>query len=320
MGLLVPLSLRGDRAAGGAVERGALAVRVVGALAAADLSHRDGPESIGRLAGAARRAIPGRGPGRPAAGRAQGERMDRSRPGRADDASGPSPRSPTFPSSVLIKERTAEGKVEERRDVASRGRRVSRSSFPPSASSSTIDLAGGDDWLGPLHGRAGRPPVARRDEASRQGARRHLRADFEPSRTRGSTCCFLPDTEVELTLVGNEPISESQVKIQAGKTLPLSRSDEPHVHRDVEAQRGDDARDPADLGQDGAGLEARRSSRSVCSRTGSRGSRCGPWARRPCHADRDDSAFDQRDRRFRAGRSAAAESTGPRAPTTSPSR
>ena len=37
---------------------------------------------------------------------------------------------------------------------------------------------------------------------------------------------FLPDTEIELTLVGTEPISESQVKIQAGKTLPLARADE----------------------------------------------------------------------------------------------
>src|SRR5262249_1844909 len=37
---------------------------------------------------------------------------------------------------------------------------------------------------------------------------------------------FLPDTEIELILVGTESISAAQVKYQADKLLPLSRQDD----------------------------------------------------------------------------------------------
>ncbi len=49
---------------------------------------------------------------------------------------------------------------------------------------------------------------------------------FERSKIRSQHLLFLPDTEIELTLVGSEPLSECQVKIQAGKALPLSRSND----------------------------------------------------------------------------------------------
>ena len=47
-----------------------------------------------------------------------------------------------------------------------------RYEFPPSPASSTFDLAGGDDWLGPITVERVDRPVARRDPAPRQGARR----------------------------------------------------------------------------------------------------------------------------------------------------
>ena len=77
---------RRNRAPGGATERSALADGLKAAMAPEDLPHRDGIEQIGRFAGAARRAVRVRGPGRPAADRAEGERMDRSWPGGTDQA------------------------------------------------------------------------------------------------------------------------------------------------------------------------------------------------------------------------------------------
>ena len=134
------------------------------------------------------------------------------------------PSAAVTPSSVLINERTPEGKV---RKAAMSEAGPDRFTFelPPSSSSSAIDLAGGDDWLGPLTvTRVDRPSLAEtRVRVKEPGA---TYTGFRAVDDARQHLLFLPDTEIELTLVGTEAISESQVKIQAGKTLSLARGDD----------------------------------------------------------------------------------------------
>ena len=160
------------------------------------------------------------------------------------------PSAAVAPSSVLINERTAEGKV---RKAAMSEAGPDRFTFelPPSTSSSAIDLAGGDDWLGPIKvERVDRPSLAEtRVRVKEPGA---TYSGFRTVDDARQHLLFLPDTEIELTLVGTEAISESQVKIQAGKTLAACAGRRSHVHDDLEAHRGHHARDPLDVGQDGA--------------------------------------------------------------------
>jgi hypothetical protein len=125
------------------------------------------------------------------------------------------------PHSVLINERTGEGKV---RKAAMSEAGLDRFTFelPPSSSSSAIDLAGGDDWLGPLTvKRVDRPSLAETKVRVKEPGATY--SGFRTVDDARQHLLFLPDTEIELELVGTEPISESQVKIQAGKTLPLVR-------------------------------------------------------------------------------------------------
>ena len=105
--------------------------------------------------------------------------------------------------------------------------------LPASSSSSAIDLAGGDDWLGPFTvERVDRPALAE-TQAARQGARRNVHAAFARVDDPRQHLLFLPDTEIELTLVGTESISASQVKIQADKLLRLLRGDDRTYHDDT---------------------------------------------------------------------------------------
>src|SRR5262249_59536392 len=100
-----------------------------------------------------------------------------------------------------------------------------RYEFPPSSSSSTFSLTGGDDWLGPIAlERVDRPALAatrlrvKEPGASYQGfrdvgdARQHL--------------LFLPDTEIELTLAGSEKLADTQVKVEPAAQTALKRNDE----------------------------------------------------------------------------------------------
>ena len=86
--------------------------------------------------------------------------MDRSRPGRADRCSGPSPSQPKFPAPCSSRNapRKARSRTERCRES---GPATFTFELPASASSSAIDLAGGDDWLGPFTvERVDRPSLA----------------------------------------------------------------------------------------------------------------------------------------------------------------
>ncbi len=134
------------------------------------------------------------------------------------------PAQPRIPAAVLIKERTAEGKVRNGAMAESGPARFSFE-FPPASASSTFDLVGGDDWLGPFTvERVDRPSLAETKLRVKEPGATYT--GFRNVDDPRQHLLFLPDTEVELTLVGTEPISESSVKIQAGKTLALSRGDE----------------------------------------------------------------------------------------------
>ena len=178
------------------------------------------------------------------------------------------PSAAVTPFSVLINERTAEGKV---RKAAMSESGLDRFSFelPPSSSTSAIDLVGGDDWLGPLTvTRVDRPSLAETKVRVKEPGATY--SGLSHGGRRRQHLLFLPDTEIELELVGTEPISESQVKIQAGKTLSLVRGDDRSfttTWKLTEATTLEILLKSAKT----AFLRSRRSCRSGCSRTERRG-------------------------------------------------
>jgi hypothetical protein len=132
------------------------------------------------------------------------------------------PRS-TAPESVVVRERTAERVVREAVMVATSPHQF-RYEFPQSPSSSTFELIGDDDWLGPLRlERVDRPALEKIS----------LRA-HEPGTSPGSFrtvddprqhLVFLPDSEIELTLTGSEPISDLHLNVHPGKPPEIERLD-----------------------------------------------------------------------------------------------
>src|SRR5262249_30910450 len=92
-------------------------------------------------------------------------------------------------------------------------------------SSSTFELAGGDDWLGPLKlERVDRPSLAEtRLRVKEPGATYQGFRNVEDPRQH---LLFLPDTEIEVTLVGNEPLADTQLKVHPGNPPELKRIDE----------------------------------------------------------------------------------------------
>ena len=134
------------------------------------------------------------------------------------------PANPKTPESVAVQEQTAEGPSREGVMVATEPTRF-QYEFPPSSSSSKFKLEGGDDWLGPLTlERVDRPSLAEtRLRVKEPGA------NYEGFRSIDDTrqhLIFLPDTEVELTLVGNEALSDTKVKVHAGNSPALKRIDD----------------------------------------------------------------------------------------------
>ena len=133
------------------------------------------------------------------------------------------PGSPKPPRAVVVRERTAEGKVRDA-VMVSTGPNQFRHEFPPSSSSSTFELAGGDDWLGPI-------PIDRVDRPSLAGVK--LRVKEPGSLDKGfrdvddprQHLLFFPDTEVEMTLVGSEPLAETKLNVHPGATPGLDRLD-----------------------------------------------------------------------------------------------
>ena len=128
-----------------------------------------------------------------------------------------------LPSAVRIRERTAKGAVRDAIMVAT-GPVSFRHELPPSSSSTTFDLTGGDDWLGPI-------VVERVDRPSLASAKLRV---HEPGMAKGTfrvveegqqQPVFLPDTEIELTLSANEPISDAKLTVHPGEAPKLTRVD-----------------------------------------------------------------------------------------------
>ena len=128
-----------------------------------------------------------------------------------------------LPDAVRLRERTKKGSVRDAIMVAT-GPASFRHELPPSSTSTTFDLTGGDDWLGPI-------TVERVDRPSLAQARLRV---HEPGTPKGTfrvvedsqqQPVFLPDTEIELTLIGSEPISDARLTVHPGEAPKLTRID-----------------------------------------------------------------------------------------------
>jgi hypothetical protein len=130
---------------------------------------------------------------------------------------------PTTPAEVRIRERTAEGAVRDA-VMTSTGPSRFRHELPPSTTSSVFHLNGGDDWLGPIR-------VERVDRPSLTATRLRVRDPGSPGNSFREVedtrqhLIFLPDTEVELTLVGSEPIAQARIDVHPGTPPPMDRVD-----------------------------------------------------------------------------------------------
>jgi hypothetical protein len=129
----------------------------------------------------------------------------------------------TAPAEVRVRERAAEGTIHDALMTAVGPRRF-RHELPPSSASSTFTLLGGDDWLGPIRvERVDRPALeATRLRVREPGSPGNVFRAIEDTRQH---LIFLPDTEVELTLVGTEPIARARVDIHPGAPPGLDRVD-----------------------------------------------------------------------------------------------
>jgi len=133
------------------------------------------------------------------------------------------PATPAVPDAVRIDERAAEG-AERTSVMDTTGPARFRAELPPSATSSTLNLEGGDDWLGPIRvERVDRPSLGSigmrvRDPGASEGA-------FRPVEDVRQHPVLLPDTEVELTFVGSEPLARARVDIHPGSPLAPERVD-----------------------------------------------------------------------------------------------
>ncbi len=134
------------------------------------------------------------------------------------------PESSAIPKAVFVKERTAERKTRDAVMAEAEPARF-RYEFPPTAKSSTFEVTGGDDWLGPiLLERVDRPSLAEtRVRVREPGATYPGMRNVEDSHQH---LVFLPDTEVELTMVGSEPLADVRLKVQSGDPPALKRVDE----------------------------------------------------------------------------------------------
>lgn len=135
------------------------------------------------------------------------------------------PASPVNPRAVLVRERTADRSLRDGVMVATAAGRF-RFEFPPAPKSSTFVLSGGDDWLGPL-------AVTRVDRPSLAGIGLRVKEPGAPADAGFRTIAdarqhltFLPDTEIELTLTGSEPLTETRLNVHPGAAPGLSRKDE----------------------------------------------------------------------------------------------
>ena len=223
-GLLVPVAVRMVGAAGRSLEPRAVAPGLDRALAAADLPHRDG----------AGRARPARWPRATSGSRMEVRtdlpliepRGDRgsSRAGASRWSCARSPSGRGSPKRSVVREtnRRAHGPC---RDDGRSGCHSIPLRVP--AVVRLVDLRADRRRRLARTDRPGarRPPVAGRDQAARPGAGASYQGfrDVDDPRQH---LLFLPDTEVELTLVGSEPLADARLKVHPGSPPELRRIDE----------------------------------------------------------------------------------------------
>ncbi len=134
------------------------------------------------------------------------------------------PEAPAIPEAVRVRERTADGATRDA-VMTSIGPGRFRHELPPSSTSSTFELTGGDDWLGPIR-------VERVDRPALEAIKLRVRdpgpsglGEYRAIEDTRQHLIFLPDTEVELTLVGTEPIARTRVDVHPGAPPGLARVD-----------------------------------------------------------------------------------------------
>jgi hypothetical protein len=133
------------------------------------------------------------------------------------------PAATAAPQSVRLRERTADGTRREATMATVAPGRF-RHEVPAAPASSTIELTGGDDWLGPI-------TIERVDRPVLAGVRLRVKEPgtaspaFRTVADPRQHLLFLPDTEVELTLTGSEPLAGTQLKVNPGKPPALNRVD-----------------------------------------------------------------------------------------------
>ena len=215
--------------------------------------------------------------------------------------SGASPRRPVTPGRSRPRA-DRRGADPRRGDGRDRARRSFRHEFPPSSASSTFELTGGDDWLGPIPVERVDRPVAGRRPSSASASPAPPTSGFRAVEDPRQHLVFLPDTEVELTLVGSEPLAgrppEGPSRAAArrwtastpGRSPPAGPSARRRRWRSCSPRaRPGWTRKPAFLS-----LGLLQGPRAAGHAPGRRG-------RRPRHAGRHDPALRRRDRRPRAG-------------------
>ena len=128
-----------------------------------------------------------------------------------------------IPETVRLRERSPDGSVREA-VMTSMGAGRFRHELPPSSASSTFEIVGGDDWLGPIR-------VTRVDRPSLQTLAIRVKdpgtpaGTFRPVDEAGQQTTFLADTEVELTLVGTEQIALTRVEVHPSAPPAVVRLD-----------------------------------------------------------------------------------------------
>ncbi|WP_422922968.1 hypothetical protein [Singulisphaera sp. PoT] len=133
------------------------------------------------------------------------------------------PKSPRTPKAVQVREQTNDGKTLNG-VMVSTGPTQFRYELPASPTGSSLDLTGGDDWLGPLRiERVDRPTLAEiKLRVKEPGS---IAPEFREIPDPRQHLLFLPDTEVELTLVGSEPLAEARLKFHREGAPALTRVD-----------------------------------------------------------------------------------------------
>ncbi|HWE39334.1 MAG TPA: hypothetical protein VG406_22480 [Isosphaeraceae bacterium] len=126
------------------------------------------------------------------------------------------------PKAVRVRERGADGNTRSAEMIAA-GPGKYRYELPAAPASSRVDLTGGDDWLGPLTvERVDRPTLADIRLRVKEPGSKGFRKVDDPRQN----LLFLPDTEVELTLVGSEPVTRTKLDVHPGRAPDLRRVDD----------------------------------------------------------------------------------------------